>query len=104
MTLSSATPLPMPLAIVTVPCLAAFTRPGQPSRLSGRNCSGSSQSSSTRRKMPATGRLGDLLVAEQGGEQPGHPQPVLEHVADPGRDPHVVLEDPELALLVADQV
>ena len=33
--LSSATPLPMPLAIVTVPCRAALTRPGQPSRRVG---------------------------------------------------------------------
>src|SRR6202034_1833435 len=31
-------------------------------------------------------------------------QPVLQDVADPGRDPHIVLEDPELALLVADEV
>jgi hypothetical protein len=34
----------------------------------------------------------------------GHRPPVLHHVADPGRHPDVVLEHPEGALLVADQV
>ncbi len=48
--------------------------------------------------------LVDLLVAEQRREQPGHGEPVLQDVADPGRHPHVVLEDAELALLVADEV
>jgi hypothetical protein len=46
----------------------------------------------------------DLLVAEQRREQPGHGEPVLQDVAHPGRDAHVVLEDAELALLIADEV
>jgi len=46
----------------------------------------------------------DLLIAEQRGEQPGHGEPVLQDVADPGGNPYVVLKDAELALLVADEV
>ena len=45
-----------------------------------------------------------LLLGEQGGERPCHRQPVLDHVADTARHPHVVLEDAELAEFVADQV
>ena len=48
--------------------------------------------------------LVDLLVAEQRREQPGHGEPVLQDVADPGRDSYVVLKDAELALLVTDDV
>ncbi len=44
------------------------------------------------------------MGGEQFGEDPGHRPPVLHHVADPRRHPHVVLEDAEAALLVADQV
>ena len=46
----------------------------------------------------------DPLLGEQRGEGPGHGQPVLDDVADATRDAHVVLEDPELALLVTDEV
>jgi hypothetical protein len=45
-----------------------------------------------------------VLLGEQAGEGPGHGQPVLDHVADPGRDPHVVLQHPDLARAVPDQV
>ena len=48
--------------------------------------------------------LVDALLGEEGGEGPRHGQPVLEHVADARGDAHVVLKDPEGALLVADQV
>ena len=39
----------------------------------------------------------DPLLGEQRREGPGHRQPVLDDVADPGRDPDVVLQHPELA-------
>ena len=41
---------------------------------------------------------------EQVREDPRHGPPVLHHVGDPGRRPQVVLEHPEGALRVADQV
>ena len=47
---------------------------------------------------------GHPLLGEQAGERARHGQPVLDHVADPGRDPDVVLQDPQLPVLVADQV
>ena len=47
--LSSATPLPIALAIVTRPARAAFTTPGIPSTLSGSRWTGSRKSSSMRR-------------------------------------------------------
>ncbi len=46
----------------------------------------------------------DVLLGEQRREGPGHRQPVLHHVTDPGRDADVVLKHAELALLVPDQV
>ena len=49
MALSSATPVPTALAIVTLPARATAMRPGTPSAESGRNASGSRKSSSMRR-------------------------------------------------------
>ena len=46
----------------------------------------------------------DPLGAQCLGEHRVHRQPVRHHVADPGRHPDVVLQHPELALLVPDQV
>ena len=47
---------------------------------------------------------GHPLLGEQPGERPRHGQPVLDHVADPGRDPDVVLQDPQRPVFVPDQV
>src|SRR5258708_22935234 len=44
----------------------------------------------------------DVLLSEQCRERPGHRQAVLHHVADAGRNADVVLQHPELALLVPD--
>ena len=46
----------------------------------------------------------DVLLGEEGGEDPGHRPPVLDDVRDPGRHPDVVLQHPEVARLVAYEI
>ena len=46
----------------------------------------------------------DAILGEERGEGPGHRPTVLHDIGDSRRDPHIVLEYPEMALLIADHV
>src|SRR4029453_10519507 len=91
MPLSSATPFPIAFTSATLPAAYARTRPGTPTRLSGRKISGSRNASSTRRYTTSTARSpppGGLRVDAVAFDE--QVAPLHELAADPPREEAVL--------------